>query len=54
MGKTWTLSEMRYVAKKLKPHPGYASSPESATAPARYADEFKAAVKKLAALHIKE
>jgi hypothetical protein len=28
VGKLWTLSEMRYVAKKLVDHPGYAGSME--------------------------
>ena len=30
VGKTWSLAEMRYVAKGLNKHPGYAQSPESA------------------------
>ncbi len=30
LGKTWSLAEMRYVAKGLNKHPGYAQSPESA------------------------
>ena len=29
LGKVWTLTEMKYVAKALPDHPGFANSPES-------------------------
>lgn len=41
LGKPWSLAEMRYVAKKLAQHPGFASSMESG--PARWAVERVAA-----------
>ena len=37
LGRPWTAAEMNYVAKKLAPHPGYASSPESAAGRRRWA-----------------
>lgn len=44
VGKSWSLAEMKYVAKKLRPHPGYANSPESAfrTLTARVSRRFLA------------
>lgn len=33
LGKVWTLTEMQYVAKRLRPHPGYAGSFEGGTRP---------------------
>jgi hypothetical protein len=37
LNKLWSATEMNYVARKLTNHPGYASSPESASGKRRWA-----------------
>jgi len=49
VGKSWSLAEMKYVAKKLAPHPGYAGSMEGGQARRameRVARRFMASVDK--------